>query len=92
MLSGGFEFVPDKTETEKPCSECVPLVSRNRYPRRSRSLRESLIVYRKAKLYVRLELTRVSGAVEKPELYRTLGKNRVKIESVVAAAVVVRIS
>lgn len=92
MLASRFEFVPDKSEAEKPCSEGVPFVARNGDLRRSRPLCKSLIIHRKAELYICLEFARVSGAVEKPEFYRALGKNRVEVKSVVAAAVVVGIS
>ena len=53
---------------------------------------KSLMVYRKAKLNVCLDFSRMGSPVEKPELYRALGENRMKIQPVVSAAVVVSVS
>lgn len=46
----------------------------------------------KAELNVSLDLTRVCGRIKAPELHRSLGENRMEIQTVVSAGIVVRIA
>ena len=89
VCAGGLEFFADEAQPEEPAPEGVGGVVGDRAGRARCAYAEGLEAHGRAKLDVGLDLARVHGAVEGPELDGAFLPHRVEVEQVVAAGVVV---
>ena len=89
VCPGGLELLAVHSQAEEPAPEGVRRVVGLRAGRAGARHRQGLVGNRKAKLDVGLDLARVEGRVESPELDGALLEHTVQVQQVVAAGVVV---
>ena len=86
MVAAGLELVTVKAKAKKPASEGVFFVVAYAGLAGRLGGVYCLCGNRQAKLYVGFELPCVEGAVEKPELNRSLGEVSVKVKAVMQSS------
>lgn len=91
-LPAGGVLLSDEPQAQEPGSEGILRIRGSRLRGARALLGERLAYDRHAELYVCFDLARMQGAVEYPELYRSLGVYGVQVEAVVAGIIVVFVS
>lgn len=86
MVAAGLELVTVKAKAEEPASEGVFFIVAYAWLAGCLGGVYCLCGNRQAKLYVGFELPCVEGAVEKPELNRSLGEVSVKVKAVMQSS------
>lgn len=87
-MTAGLKLVTIQSQPQKPTTHAILFVIGDTPAATRLRLCQSLLTKSQTELNVGFDLTRVSGRIEKPELNRPLRESRMKIQTTVAAGIV----